>query len=46
MVALTTQELWPELFMVARSVVYRLATKRRMERGLLALLVSWPVKLR
>ena len=45
MVALTTQELWPELFMVARSVVYRLATKRRMERGLLALLVSWPVKL-
>ena len=37
MVILTTQKLWSELFMLARSVVYRLAIKRRRRRGLLAL---------
>ena len=46
LVVLTTRELWSELFMLARSVFYRRAIKRRRERGLLALLARWPVKLR
>ena len=45
MVILTTQELWSELFMLARSVVYRSAIKRRKESDLLALLARWSAKL-
>ena len=45
MVILTTQKLWSELFMLARSVVYRSAIKRRKESDLLALLARWSAKL-
>ena len=44
MVILTTQKLWSELFMLARSVVYRRAIKRRKEWDLLALLARWSAK--
>ena len=45
MVILTTQKLWSELFMLARSVVYRSAIKRRKESDLLVLLAKWTAKL-
>ena len=44
MLVLTTQELWSELFILARFVVYRRANKRRKESDLLALLARWSAK--